>query len=413
MAPLSARTAVEELLKALPAGQPLDARIVLAAHPELNGHRSEILDLIYEEYCRRVEAGESIAPAEFAARFPSLSRSLLRLFDVHRLLVEGKKLFQPDFDLDWPKPGELWLNFQLLEEIGRGAFSRVYVAREALLGNRLAVVKATPLGPREAEMLGKLGHLHVVPVFSVQRDEELDLSAVCMPFLSRATLLDVMDAVFSGKPPTRAAAILDVVRQINSPTSRIEPVVEEECHWSRRWSYVEGVLHIGIQIAEALNHAHRLGILHCDVKPSNVLLTNHGRAILLDFNLSRLQGGGTPFCGGTLPYMSPEQLSVLLPEERSQPGEAGVPSDVFSFGVTLFEILCGRNPFGALRSSSTRLDAARELLQRQRRGLCPYDIESAGIDRRVAAIIGRCLDSYQARRQANRRYQDSGKKDQC
>src|SRR4029077_1131490 len=109
--------------------------------------------------------------------------------------------------------------FQLLEEIGRGAFSRVYLAREQSLGDRLVVVKATPLGPREAHTLGMLQHPQIVPVHSVQRDEQLGLTALCMPFLSRVSLFDVMDALFAAPPvpaPIRASAMLAAVRRLNA-----------------------------------------------------------------------------------------------------------------------------------------------------------------------------------------------------
>ena len=79
----------------------------------------------------------------------------------------------------------------------------------------------------------------------------------------------------------------------------------------RRQTYVDGVLKIAIQMAEALEAAHEQGILHGDLKPSNVLLTPEGRPLLLDFNLSQDFVLSPGVCGGTLPYMPPEYLRVL------------------------------------------------------------------------------------------------------
>src|SRR5207302_1071363 len=179
---LPPRALAVQLIRAWPPGEPFDAQSALDAHPELRGHKSALIELAYEEFCRRDEQGLAVDPAEFAAGFPMISGSLLDQIEVHRVFVQGTA------DWDWPVPGQAWLDFELLDEIGRGAFSRVYLARERSLGDRPVVVKATPFDGREAQTLGRLQHLHVVPVHSVKRDDRLQLTAVCMPFLSRVSL---------------------------------------------------------------------------------------------------------------------------------------------------------------------------------------------------------------------------------
>ena len=115
----------------------------------------------------------------------------------------------------------------------------------------------------------------------------------------------------------------------------------------RRQTYVDGVLKIAIQMAEALEAAHEQGILHGDLKPSNVLLTPEGRPLLLDFNLSQDFVRSPSVCGGTLPYMPPEYLRVLARHsEFKRDSEFNAAPDIYSFGALLYELLTGHHASG-------------------------------------------------------------------
>src|SRR5262249_27802611 len=109
-----------------------------------------------------------------------------------------------------------------------------------------------------------------------------------------------------------------------------------------RGAFQDGALHLAVQLADALAFVHAQGVLHGDLKPSNVLLGPDGRPRLLDFNLSADVQAAYDQLGGTATYMSPEQL------RSSNPAAAGFDdrSDIFSLGVVLYELLCGRHPFG-------------------------------------------------------------------
>ena len=119
--------------------QPLDAKALLAEHPEFSKRKSVVLDLAYEEFCQRIEAGESIDTDDFCRRFSTCERSLRRLIAVHEFLDENSHLL-PTADIDWPEPGLAFEGFYILAELGRGAFARVFLAEEPALGNRLVAI---------------------------------------------------------------------------------------------------------------------------------------------------------------------------------------------------------------------------------------------------------------------------------
>ena len=127
---------------------------------------------------------------------------------------------------------------------------------------------------------------------------------------------------------------------------------------------------LGAQLADALAFLHRRTIYHRDLKPSNVLLCPDGRPMLLDFNLSADPRAGRERFGGTLPYMSPEQVLATFDPERGAAPVDGL-SDLFSLGVILFELLAGRQPFGDVpRGVPSPADCA-ALLARHEQGRRP------------------------------------------
>ena len=92
----------------------------------------------------------------------------------------------------WPEPGERFAGFELLEQIGSGAFARVFLAKQTGVGDREVVVKVTALAEREARLLGRLMHDNIVKVHTADYDPETGLSAICMEYRGRATLSHVL-----------------------------------------------------------------------------------------------------------------------------------------------------------------------------------------------------------------------------
>jgi hypothetical protein len=269
--------------------------------------KSAQVDEVYAEYCRRCHAGEEIDPDAFCAQHSHLKSTLAPLLEAHHWLKQNPQLVEA-LPPRWPEAGEDLLDLHIIGELGRGGFARVYLATQPALGHRPVAVKLSRGGAAEAQTLGRISHANIVPVYSVQEDPLSGLTAVCMPYLGSATLCDVIDRCGTSamKPDAPATAILDAV---------VDHIPVGEANAARQpppqlqtGTYIDGVLWIGAQLADALRFIHERGICHHDLKPSNVLMTPDGRPMLLDFNLCADQHAANPRRGGTLPYMSPEQL---------------------------------------------------------------------------------------------------------
>src|SRR5262249_22115818 len=179
-----------------------DATTFLQHYPELADDPSLIAELAYEEYCQRVQHGESMDVDAFCARFPAVRETLRTILGCHHDLDAIARTELEACEPTWPQPGERFGRFDLLGELGGGAFARVFLASERALGGRRVVVKLSPGGGSEAETLGRLEHPSIVSIHSARFDRTSQLTAVCMPYLGTATLREVVAHAFAdGRPP--------------------------------------------------------------------------------------------------------------------------------------------------------------------------------------------------------------------
>jgi serine/threonine-protein kinase len=202
--------------------------------------------------------------------------------------------------------------FELIEPVGSGTFGTVYKARDRQL-DRFVAIKALRVGnlasesdrsrfQREGRSVAQLRHAGIVPVHEVGEHEGV-------PYL-------VSDFV-------QGATLADVLR-----TRRLSP---------------RETAQLVAEVADALQYAHGQGVIHRDVKPSNVMLDEAGRAHLMDFGLAKREAGEATMTVdgqvlGTLAYMSPEQA-------RGESHAVDGRGDVYSLGVILYELLTGVLPF--------------------------------------------------------------------
>jgi serine/threonine protein kinase/Flp pilus assembly protein TadD len=353
--------------------------------------KNRIIDKIYDELCKEQEAGRVPDLETFCARYPSFKRSIRKLFDAHCFLVDDLNFPVPGKE-NWPGVGESILGFQLLQKLGEGAYARVFLAAETALGNREVVVKISGNGEAEASTLGRLNHAGIVPVHSVQQDFATGLTVVCMPYLGSATLCDVLDHAYAtGDSPAQARAIREAVEERALPDRPAPDLSRIDGPW-RRGRYEDGIVQIAAQLADALVFIHGLGVRHSDLKPSNVLMSSCGQAMLLDFNLSCDRELEAEWLGGTLPYMSPEQLHAVKAEDRKEAMRwIDNRSDIFSLGVILFEMLCGAHPFVEDMPDSTPAECCEQLLARQLAGPRPLRVANPRVDKALATLVERCL----------------------
>ncbi len=329
--------------------------------------KSVVLGLACEEYFRRIESGEPVDRAEFLREFPDYQQSVARFLAVHDYLNQHGLLPDRAAEIEcWPEPGETVAGYRLLEGLGLGAFSRVFLASEPAAADRRIAVKVSTEGAAEAKILGKLSHPNIVPVYTVRQDEQCRWTLICMPYKGQAALDDVIGQLFCSaqKLPHSSKELLNAIETVNRFGEPVEPMPPDPL--LQKFSYVEASVHLVAQLADALAYTHAKGICHRDLKPSNVLMAPDGRPMLLDFNLSQDRDAVERRLGGTLPYMAPEQLEATVLAPNPGPAVIDPRSDLFSLGVIAYELLCGEWPYGPILPELAPDEFATELQDRQR-----------------------------------------------
>ena len=300
-ASLVARCA-DDLAARWAAGEFVGVEDALARHPHLATRPDAVLELLAEELALREEYARPTTLAELDARFPGRRPQVRALLECQRLL--GGRLAAPDF----PSPGETLGDYLLGAELGRGAQSRVFSATQPRLADRPVVLKVSPDTGVEHLSLARLQHANIVPLYAVAEFPDRGLRALCLPDFGGRTLAD-------GDVRLAGATLADAVAGV------------------------------GAALADALQYAHDRGILHLDVKPSNVLIAADGTPMLLDFHLAHppLAKGDLPpqWLGGTPGAMAPEHAAALdaVRQGRLLPDAVDGRADTFALGLMLRDFL--------------------------------------------------------------------------
>ncbi|MCA8977565.1 MAG: serine/threonine protein kinase, partial [Planctomycetes bacterium] len=287
----------------------------------------------------------------------------------HRARVEelvaafrGTGLLARDAHADLP---ERFGEFRLLQRLGGGGMGVVFLAEQESLGRTVALKIVRPdLLPfagtrerfrREIDAIARLSHPAIVPIVATGEHDGMPWYA-----MQRIAGCSIATAVarLRGRAPASLTG-LDLRRAIDDDAAIGDGDDDGGDRAESTWAaggYWQTCVALVRQAADGLEHAHRLGVVHRDVKPANVMLTPDGHALLLDFGLARIAGdprltrtGGEP---GSPAYMAPEQLRGRTADERA---------DVYSLGATLFQLLDLEPPFVA--------DDAEQLRQRILQGI--------------------------------------------
>jgi serine/threonine protein kinase len=382
---------VRDTIRRWRGGERPDADALLQRHPALAENKSLAIDLIYEEFCLRSELGDTLVPSTFCERFPHFEQSLSKMLAVHETLEESSRTLSPPARSPWPKVGDLFLGYELVEALGRGSLARVFLAREAAVGKRLVVVKISRHGAGEAHLLGKAAHPAIVPILSVTHDKETGWTVICMPLMGTATASDLLKTAFGGGRVPRSAKVVAQVATQYCPAGVVpeRSAVQGAAAWGG--PYADGVARFGLLLAEGLQAAHDVGIMHRDIKPSNVLLAWSGRPMLLDFNLSTEIGILGQREGGTLAYMAPEWMESLGSNGKSPCRAFDPRADIFSLGVLLYELLTGRLPAKPPGAEELPPNEVGPWLAARRAAPPPPRQFDAQIDPCLESIVLRCL----------------------
>ena len=204
--------------------------------------------------------------------------------------------------------------YEVVSELGKGAMGVVYLAKDPVIGRLVAIKTIRATGNdeddteefrerfvREAQTAGILSHPNIVTIHDIGEDAETQTSFIAMEYIEGKNLKMLLG------------------EKTKFPFEQISEMIAE--------------------IAEALDYAHRKGIIHRDVKPANVIITTDGKVKITDFGIAKIASSNLTTTGqflGTPNYMSPEQVSGAPVDGRS---------DLFSLGVVLYELLTSKKPF--------------------------------------------------------------------
>jgi WD40 repeat protein/serine/threonine protein kinase len=416
-------------------------------------HREALLVRLGDEFAARYRQGERPPLQEYIERYPELADDIRELFPA-LVEIEQAKEDRNELAPSLAGPALRQLgDFRILREVGRGGMGVVYEAEQLSLGRHVALkvmpqkllLDARSKGrfEREARAAAKLHHTNIVPVFGVGEQDGLPFYA--MQFIQGHGLDAVIEELRRlqprecagagppspiGKaehPARRDVSAVEVARslltgefhpppdgtvgeipaaapQLPAPDSRLSDPsapssssvvlpgqsTDGQGQRTRRATYWQSVAQVGVQVAQALEYAHKQGVLHRDVKPSNLLLDTAGTVWVTDFGLAKADDQEnltrTGDILGTFRYMPPEAFE----------GKSDSRSDVYSLGLTLYELL-------ALRPAFDERERNRLIKQVTTTEARPLDRLNRAIPRDLVTVVHKAIE-----REPGRRYPTAG-----
>jgi serine/threonine protein kinase len=415
---------------------------------DLSSDRDVLLTRLADEFAARYRQGERPPLREYLDKYPELAEDIRELFpalvEMEQAKADEREVEPPTADTP---PLQQLGDFRILRKIGHGGMGIVYEAEQVSLGRHVALKvlsqkilldnRQKRRFEREAKSAARLHHTNIVPVFGV--GEHDGLPYYVMQFIQGRALDEVIDELRRlqpggavgagsnlptgseqiGKLPRADVTAADVARclmtgefrsgldidlhlaegcappevQAATPADRLAdssplssssaalPGQKDSTHDSRarKASFWQSVAQIGAQVADALEYAHKQAVLHRDIKPSNLLLDTQGTVWVTDFGLAKADDQEnltqTGDILGTLRYMSPEAFD----------GKSDARSDVYSLGLTLYELL-------ALRPAFDERDRNRLIKQMTTAEPAHLDRLNRAIPRDLVTVVHKAID---------------------
>jgi eukaryotic-like serine/threonine-protein kinase len=333
-----------------------------AFEPELDGFPTDIdprrvrsrvqIEVLASEYAEKARQGQNPSIESYVERYPELASEIRELFPMVAALEQWKSDRENEV-LRAQLPDQFKLkqlgDCRLVREIGRGGMGVVFEAVEGSI-ERPVAVKLLPwrisMVPhrqerfeREAQTIAKLRHANIVPIFRFGRHD--DYAYYVMQYVESVNLGHIITALSERQQVSPAQEIRDEVGNLaskDSTSNNSQASASADRKGLKRDSW-KAFARIGLQVAQALRHAHRKGVLHNDVKPGNLLIDASGKVFVTDFGLAEPLNPDSSevdeSINGTLRYMAPERFEGVCDET----------SDVYSLGITLFELVTQQSAF--------------------------------------------------------------------
>ncbi|HEX3601070.1 MAG TPA: protein kinase, partial [Lacipirellulaceae bacterium] len=341
----------------------------------------QVLEQLLDEITVRIQEGEVVEAEEYRTDYPDYIDRLQRLLPAMQALVAFGRSQAMTSDgatgrLQTQSTGGILGDFRIIRELGQGGMGIVYEAEQISVGRQVAL-KVLPFASmlderrlarfrNEVRAAGQLHHTNIVPIFAVGSDRGVHFYA--MQLIAGQTLADIITNLRRARrlddigpvPPDSAGVVSangDTARAALSTVRAKDSV-----------AFYHTVAQLGIQAAEALEHAHTCGVVHRDIKPSNLLIDERGSLWLTDFGLAYVESDSnltmTGDLLGTLRYMSPEQTlgSRVVLDHRT---------DIYSLGATLYELVTLSPAFDA----TERMKLLRQINDQE--PLAPHHIDPA------------------------------------
>lgn len=320
-----------------------------------------LLGEIADEFLARLDRGERPDVEAFARQHPELAQLIREVFPTLAAMREcSPTAVTGPATARAAHTTHALGDYRIVRELGRGGMGIVYEAEQLSLGRRVALKVlpfAAALDPKqlqrfknEAQAAAHLHHANIVPVHGVGCERGVHYYA--MQLIEGQTLATMIKELRSAQqgaqsveheagpyaptataPPDSASS--NGNGKPHAPESTIKAALSTE-HSTRTPAWFRTVANLGVQAAEALEHAHGEGVVHRDIKPANLLIDGKGNLWITDFGLAQLQSdAGLTLTGdlvGTIRYMSPEQALAkrVIVDHRT---------DIYSLGATLYELL--------------------------------------------------------------------------